>query len=78
MTTKEALHQLIDDMPDEQAEQLMSGLNNRDPITVSLALAPVDDEPETLEEAAAVREAREAVQRGDLLTTAELRRRLGL
>jgi Tfp pilus assembly ATPase PilU len=69
MTTKEALHRLIDNMPDEQAEQLMTGLNNRDPIAVSLALAPIDDEPLTPEEEAALAEADDDVARGNLIST---------
>jgi Tfp pilus assembly ATPase PilU len=78
MTTKEALHRLIDNMPDEQAEQLMTGLNNRDPIAVSLALAPIDDEPLTPEEEAALAEADDDVARGNLISTEQLRRELGL
>jgi tetratricopeptide (TPR) repeat protein len=43
-----------------------------------LANAPVDDEPETPEEAAAVAEARAEVARGETLTNAELLRSLDL
>jgi hypothetical protein len=76
MTVKEALCQIINDMPQAQAERLLETL--KDPIARSLALAPIDDEPETEEERAAVAEARAEIARGDFLTTEELRRELGL
>ncbi len=43
-----------------------------------LAEAPVDDEPETPEEAAAVQEGREALARGDVVSWEEVKRRLRL
>ena len=49
-----------------------------DPVDLSLANAPVDDEPTTEGDLAAIAEANEAVRRGDVLTTAELMRELGL
>jgi hypothetical protein len=49
-----------------------------DPVLRALAEAPEDDEPETPEERAAVAEARRAGRRGDVLTHAQLRRKLGL
>lgn len=78
MTTKDALHQLVDELPEDEAERLPGALKGADPVARGLALAPIDDEPEMPEEAAAVAEARVAVGRGDLLSTPELRRRLGL
>ncbi len=42
-----------------------------------LAEAPIDDEPETPEEAAAVQEAREALARGDVVSWDEVKRRFG-
>ena len=76
MTTKEALHRLIDELPDDQAEQLLLGIS--DPVLRARALAPVDDEPGTPEEAAAVAEGIADLERGDVLTTEQLRRELGL
>jgi hypothetical protein len=76
--TKATLHSVIDALSDVQAEQLLTAIRDRDPVALSLALAPADDEPITPEEEAAVEEARQAVRRGETLTTAELRRRLGL
>jgi hypothetical protein len=76
MTTKEALHRLIDELPEDQAERLLSGI--LDPVLKSRALAPIDDEPETPEEAAAVAEGIADLERGDVLTTEQLRHELGL
>ena len=76
MTTKEALHRLIDELPDEQAERLLHGISN--PVLRARAPAPIDDEPETAEEAAAVAEGLGDLEHGDVLTTEQLRRSLGL
>ena len=76
MTTKDALHRLIDELPDEQAERLLRGIS--DPILRARARAPMDDEPETPDEAAAVAEGLADLEHGDVLTTEQLRRSLGL
>jgi putative addiction module component (TIGR02574 family) len=76
MTAKEALHRLIDELPDDQAERLLHGIV--DPVLLARASAPVDDEPETPEEAAAVTEGLADLARGDVLTTEQLRRELGI
>jgi hypothetical protein len=44
----------------------------------ALRRVPIDDEPTTDDDRAALAEGREAVRRGDVVTTAELRRQLGL
>jgi len=49
-----------------------------DPVTLSLLNAPVDDEPLTEEDVKALEEADEDIRRGDVMTTEELKRRLGL
>jgi hypothetical protein len=81
MYTRESLHQLIDSLPEcdlEMAGQLIEWRHElRDnPLLVTLATAPWDDEPETPEEAAAVAEAREDVAAGRLIPHEEVRRRL--
>ncbi len=76
MTTKEALHRLIDELPDDQAEQILHGI--LDPVLHARALAPIDDEPETPEEVSAVAEGIADLERGDVLTTEQLRRELGM
>jgi len=76
MTTKEALHRLIDELPDDQAERLLRDID--DPVLRARASAPIDDEPETADEAAAVAEGIADLERGDVLTTEQLRRELGI
>ncbi len=49
-----------------------------DPVSLSLLNAPVDDEPLTEEDLKAIAEADEDIRRGDVMTTDELKRRLGL
>jgi hypothetical protein len=76
MTTKEALHRLIDELPDDQAERLLRSID--DPVLLARARAPLDDEPETADEAAAVAEGIADLERGDVLTTEQLRREFGI
>jgi hypothetical protein len=49
-----------------------------DPVTRSLLDAPVDDEPLTKEDIKAMDQADKDIGRGDVITTVELKRRLGL
>ena len=81
--TKEALHRLIDELPDgdvPMAWRLLEPLrtNGDRGLPRVLAEAPWDDEPETDEERAAVEEAYEASARGEVYTLEEVRRELGL
>jgi hypothetical protein len=50
----------------------------KDAVLAALARAPLDDEPVTEEEEQSVAEAREDLLRGEVVTHAELVRRLGL
>lgn len=50
----------------------------QDPLAHTLATAPLDDEPITPEDLAAIREAEEDLSEGRVLSTDELRRQLGL
>jgi hypothetical protein len=79
MTTREALYRLVDSIPTAQlddARKLLEPL--ADPLLITLANAPYDDEPETDEERAAVAEGRAALDAGDFVTMEEVRRELGL
>jgi hypothetical protein len=51
---------------------------SEDPVLRSLMDAPEDDEPETPEEAAEMEAARAEIQAGEVLSTDELKRQLGL
>jgi hypothetical protein len=83
MVTKERLHELVEVLPEQRREtaarvlEALAGLDEDEPLYTA-ETAPLDDEPETDEERAAVAEALEASARGEVVTTAELRRRLGL
>jgi hypothetical protein len=76
VTTKEALKQIIEELPERRARRLLEAM--RDPVLRARITAPIDDEPESDEERAAVAEAREAVARGELISTEQLNRELGL
>ncbi len=82
MTSKQALHTLVDQLPSSQVstavrllESLRSG--DYDPVLLALLTAPVDDEPETDEERAAVEEAKADIAAGRVVTNEELRREIG-
>jgi hypothetical protein len=49
-----------------------------DPVLRALREAPIDDEPVTDEEQAAIEEGLDALELGDVISDEELRRRLGL
>jgi hypothetical protein len=58
MTVKERLHQVVDQMSDEEAEAMLRRIEilRTDPFVRFLDAAPIDDEPVTPEEEAAVAE----------------------
>ena len=68
MTTKERLHQLVDELPEcdlEPAELLLAHLSAGDPLLRALLVAPEDDEPVAPEENRAADEARQEYLRGE-------------
>jgi hypothetical protein len=80
--TRESLHRLVDELPEEDlptASRVLEALHaTADPLRHALDHAPEDDEPETAEEATAVASAWQERRRGESLTTEEVRRKLGL
>lgn len=58
MTTKERLHQVVDELSDDEAEAMLRRIEilRTDPFVRFLDEAPIDDEPVTADEAAAVAE----------------------
>ena len=77
MTVKEELHRLIDELPEHDAQRLLSDLRGRgaeDDLPAFLRDAPFDDEPETDEERAAVAEAREEFRLGRVVSHDDIRR----
>lgn len=79
--TRQHAHQLIDRMPETQLSGLVQFLETIvDPVAAALRNAPLDDEPETEEEKAAVAEATTWLENngGKGIPHAEAMRRLGL
>jgi hypothetical protein len=71
-STNADLHRLIDDLDEEQAARLLQIVGN--PMERSLMLAPVDDEPVTDDERAAIAEGEAAYQRGEWTSDDDLTR----
>ena len=73
MTTRDALHDLIDELPESalpQAERYLAAL--RDGVASADPDGDVDDEPLLPETEATIEAARAAYARGEFLTDAEL------
>ena len=78
MTTKEALHRLIDELPEDTlpaVERYLASVRD-DPMLRVLLTAPEDDEPSSPAEVASARAARERYQHGEFLTAEEAKKRL--
>lgn len=79
---KNDLYDLVDALPRSEvpaARRYLQYLRDLgDPVLRSLHNAPIDDEPETAVEKAAVAEARRAIKRGEVVSHEQLRRELGL
>ena len=83
MTTLKDLHTLIDRLPECEwpaaQQSLLQHLAKHDPVLHALLNAPLDDEPETEAERAAVAEAYAEIARGEpMIPDAVLRQELGL
>lgn len=76
MASKEELKRLIDQLPEGETDKVMSLIVSLLPGREALDSAPLDDEPATEEDSAAVRAGREEFARGETLSSAEARRRL--
>jgi hypothetical protein len=74
MTVRERLHQIVDELPEPDAERALRALERwrDDPVALALAGAPFDNEPETPEERTAIEQAREEVRRGDVVSAEEV------
>ena len=83
MSTKQKLHKLVDELPEDEvgpAELFLTYLKDgrSEPLLLKLATAPWDDEPETEDERLAVEEARKEIAEGRFVTMEELKREFGL
>ena len=72
--TKEALHRLIDALPDDEAERLLNRLE--DPVARAFAVAPLG-EPLTPDERARIERASQAYRHGEWLDGQDVRRAIG-
>lgn len=80
MTTKERLHQLVDELSEQEAEAALVIVERRrdDPMLHALVSAPIDDEPSDPKEDASAVEALATYRRGEGASTEQLRGELGL
>ena len=75
MTIKDDLHRLVDELDENPAREALAYLHTLG-LPAVLRNAPIDDEPETDEERAAVQEARDELERGEFVSAEEAKRRL--
>lgn len=80
MTTKKRLHQLVDQLPDTELEgaerYLEAACAGEDLLLRTLNRAPVDDEPLTEKDLAAIEEGKAAYRRGDFVPADDAKREL--
>ena len=79
LKTRERIHQLVDELPETELEQVAHLLERRypsNPLLRALAVAPPDDEPESPEEADAIEQAYADVAAGRVVSHEESLRRL--
>ena len=81
-TTRQELKDLIDCVPTDELiavkRYIQYIIDMQDPLLKKLADAPVDDEPLTNSDLAALKEAWEDVVAGNLISNDELKERLGI
>lgn len=77
-SNRETAFRILECLRGEKRGQLVEALaeSPTDPFLQALTAAPIDDEPETPEEAAAVQEAVNASARGEVVSWEEAKRRL--
>lgn len=80
MEDRQALHTLVDELPEPEvaaARRFLEYLRQTaDPLRLALDSAPVDDEPLTEDDLAAIREGFDDRARGETVPHDEVRRRL--
>lgn len=80
MTTKERLHKLVEELSEREAEAALVIVERRrdDPMLHALASAPVDDEQSEASEDVGAAEALAAYNRGEAVSSEQLRAELDL
>jgi len=78
MTAKQQLRERIETLTEDEAERTLRLLDDlRDPLTRFLDDAPLDDEPATPEEEAAIAEAEADIAAGRTVSLEEIKREFG-
>jgi len=76
---KQQAHELIDRLSAGQVSAVVNLLEAMlDPVSVALAIAPIDDEPVSEEEARHITESRAAIARGEVVSNEEVLAEFGL
>jgi hypothetical protein len=80
MPTRQQLHQVLDQVPDDQLFAALRFLEflKADPVTLAILNAPLDDEPYTEEEQREDAEANAAFERGEGIPMEDIKREFGL
>ncbi len=83
MSPRQALHQILDELPERDlptVSRVLEALKAtvKDPVAETLDHAPFDDEPDDDDFDGGLSEARRTAEQGKGMTTARLRRELGL
>ena len=79
MTTKEQIHQLVNDLPESDLETVkrvlegLSALSGSSAVETALASAPIDDESVTAGEAIAIEQGERDVEAGRVVTADQVR-----
>jgi len=75
MTAKEKLHQAVERLSEQEAEEALRFLDvrSRDPLLDAVLRAPVDDEPSSPEEDQSAQEAWAEYERGEAVPLHEIR-----
>ena len=81
-TMRQELREIVDELPDEELLGVRSYLRylmaTKDPVVKSLLEAPLDAQPLTPEDEAAIEEGRRAAAEGNLISNEEMKRQLGI
>jgi predicted transcriptional regulator len=80
MTTKERLHELVDELSEPEAKRALRLVEKEreDPMIAAFRDAPEDDEPWTDEDEAAAAEGRADIAAGRTVSMEEIKREFGL
>jgi hypothetical protein len=81
MTTRERLHRIVDELPEDELDAALKAIETRsdDPLIRRLEEAPAEDEEISAEEENAVQEARDELAQGaPLVSHDEIKREFGI